>query len=534
MLASTRMASDKHASGSWNTKIRSYLPLALLLFAVPFYLVGISTPSAGYFHDDGIYLVTAKSLAEGQGYRIISLPDRPPQTKYPVLYPLILAALWRILPPFPSNLLVLKLTSTIFLVLWLFLSYKLLTRYMRIPQQAAFWMLGMISLMPWSIMAGTLVLSEAAFGTFLVATLLLLCGMELGQTRGWSRVVWAAALATATYQLRTAGVVLLLAGAVALWIARRRREALLYSIPILVVMALWSVWQWRETPTYVTTAQTFYTAVNLRAFNPIFAEHPLHATAAIVFYNTISLFGIPLSSFDLHFGVLLLFVSVAIGGFVWLAVVIGLLRGSARSIVVLILLYMGMVLVYAWPPARFVFPVFPILMAFAYYGTPPRCRAPLAIAFLLALVPGLTRFARYTPPKQSVAFDAGSPPDWPATSSLYSWISRNTERSAVIAGALDPGIYLFTGRLSIRPYGEEPTAWKGPEFLSAAQKKNEFKAVLQLFHIKYYAEDGDRSFEDPDYRSTVQALQQEGTLYLIRQFGPRTRVYGVNDYRAAR
>ena len=324
------------------------------------------------------------------------------------------------------------------------------------------------------------------------------------------------------------------AGAVALWIGRRRRAALLYSAPILVVMALWSAWQLRETPAYTTTAQTFYTAVNLREFNPIFATSPIQAVAGIVFSNTIFLFGIPLSSFDLHFGALLLFVSVAIGGFAWLGVLIGLLRGNARSIVALALLYMGMVLVYAWPPARFVLPALPILMAFAYHGIPPRCRVPLAIAFLLALIPGLTRFARYTPVKQAVAFDAGSPPDWSATSRLYSWISRNTERNAVIAGALDPGIYLFTERQSIRPYREEPMAWHGPEFLSAAQKVAEFKAILRSFEIKYYAEDGDRSFEDQAYNHTVMALQQDGTLSLIRQFGPATRIYSVNNSPAVR
>lgn len=533
MLASTRMASDKPTTRSWPNKTRSYLPLVLIFFAIPFYWMGVRTPSVGYFHDDGIYLVTAKSLAEGQGYRIISLPDRPPQTKYPVLYPLILAALWRILPPFPRNLLALKLTSTIFVALWLFLSYKLLTRHMRIPHEAALWMLGMISLTLWSFMAGTLILSEAAFGTFLMATLFLLCGLELGQAGGWSRVVWAGVLATATYQVRTAGVVLLPAGAVALWIARRRREALLYSAPILVVMALWSVWQWQEAPGYATTAQTYYTAVNLREFNPIFATRPLQATARIVFANTISLFAIPLSGFSLRFGTPVLFVAVAIGVFVWLAALTGLLRCNARSIVTLILLYIGMVLIYAWPPARFVLPVFPILMACAYHGTPARYRVPLAIAFSLALIPDLARFIRYTPAKQTIAFAVDSP-DWSSTSKLYSWISRNTERNAVIGGALDPGIYLFTGRLSIRPYRTEPMAWTGPEFLSAAQKVAEFKAILRSFQIKYYAEDGDRSLEDPDYNNTVQALQQDGTLSLIRQFGPTTRIFSVNNSPAVR
>jgi hypothetical protein len=61
-------------------------------------------PHLGHFHDDSIYLVSAKSLAEGHGYRILSLPAEPFQTKYPPLWPLILAAIWKIAPHFPENL----------------------------------------------------------------------------------------------------------------------------------------------------------------------------------------------------------------------------------------------------------------------------------------------------------------------------------------------------------------------------------------------------------------------------------------------
>ena len=54
------------------------------------YVFAWLAPSVGLYHDDGIYLVTAKALAEGQGYRIISLPTVIPQSKYPFLFPLAL------------------------------------------------------------------------------------------------------------------------------------------------------------------------------------------------------------------------------------------------------------------------------------------------------------------------------------------------------------------------------------------------------------------------------------------------------------
>ncbi|MCC6389370.1 MAG: hypothetical protein IT167_02110, partial [Bryobacterales bacterium] len=58
----------------------------------------------GYFHDDGMYWVSAKALATGQGYRIISYPDAPFQTKYPPVLPLLLAGVWKLFPAFPENM----------------------------------------------------------------------------------------------------------------------------------------------------------------------------------------------------------------------------------------------------------------------------------------------------------------------------------------------------------------------------------------------------------------------------------------------
>lgn len=56
------------------------------------------------YHDDGIYLVTAKAIAENQGYKIISLPGCPPETKYPIGFPFLLSLIWRLCPNFPQNL----------------------------------------------------------------------------------------------------------------------------------------------------------------------------------------------------------------------------------------------------------------------------------------------------------------------------------------------------------------------------------------------------------------------------------------------
>ena len=60
--------------------MRVRLPLilvGLLIGAAAF--SAIDPKSLGLFHDDGIYAVAAKALADGDGYRIVSLPNGPAQ-----------------------------------------------------------------------------------------------------------------------------------------------------------------------------------------------------------------------------------------------------------------------------------------------------------------------------------------------------------------------------------------------------------------------------------------------------------------------
>ncbi len=86
-------------------------------------------PHLGFYHDDSIYWVSGRSLAMGDGYRIESLPGQPYQTKYPPLYPALLAAIWKIDPQFPANLPLATLFSWMLLPLFLAALWFLLRDY---------------------------------------------------------------------------------------------------------------------------------------------------------------------------------------------------------------------------------------------------------------------------------------------------------------------------------------------------------------------------------------------------------------------
>jgi hypothetical protein len=77
---------------------RSLLPAFVLLLAPSVWFAASypDLPLFGRYFDDGLYLSSAKGIADGHGYRIVSLPGAPPQVKYPPLIPFVMALAWRV------------------------------------------------------------------------------------------------------------------------------------------------------------------------------------------------------------------------------------------------------------------------------------------------------------------------------------------------------------------------------------------------------------------------------------------------------
>lgn len=208
-------------------------------------------PQLGLFHDDAIYLVTAKSVAEGNGYRIPSLPGQPHQTKYPPLYPALLAAVWLVDPSFPGNL------SSVMLVAWAgLLAMVFLAR--RLWREAGFneWHCGglaaLVALSPVAVQFGLLAMSELWFTVLLLASL-------MAAERG--KAGWAGALGGLTFLTRSAALPLLItAPLIYLWHRQCRRAAAFFAAMAPAVVG----WQWwaaahRAPASPASPATLFYT-----------------------------------------------------------------------------------------------------------------------------------------------------------------------------------------------------------------------------------------------------------------------------------
>jgi hypothetical protein len=130
-------------------------------------------------------------------------------------------------------------------------------------------------------------------------------------------------------------------------------------------------------------------------------------------------------------------------------------RSSAAAI--FLALYLGMLLAWVWPPMRFLVPVLPLLLWFAFSGAgkPGPLAGVLAVFLVIAgtyQLLGIVASVRAT----GVTWPAtDTAEDWNETSRLLEWVSRHTRRDAILTGNLDPAYFLFTGRKALRAFSPD-------------------------------------------------------------------------------
>jgi hypothetical protein len=181
-------------------------------------------PHFGHLHDDSIYFVAAKSMADGRGYRILSLPGEPFQTKYPPLWPVALAAIWKIDPRFPENLRWAMALAWVMLPAFIVLAWCWFGSVGFEPAMRTT-LCAVLVLSPWVVFLSTTLMSELIFSVALMAALL---ALERAKMSPWLALA-AGILGTAAYLIKTAALPLLVVGP--LWLIWRRhyRSAAVFS-----------------------------------------------------------------------------------------------------------------------------------------------------------------------------------------------------------------------------------------------------------------------------------------------------------------
>ncbi len=127
----------------------------------------------GMHQDDSVYLSSAHSIAEGDGYVLPSVPGTPPATKYPVLYPWMLSWIWRANIPFPANIRIAIAISEFFTLAFGALAFLLLRRFRRINSLEALLLTAACVFHPAVMFLGANIMSDMPFCAFVLAALLL-------------------------------------------------------------------------------------------------------------------------------------------------------------------------------------------------------------------------------------------------------------------------------------------------------------------------------------------------------------------------
>jgi Dolichyl-phosphate-mannose-protein mannosyltransferase len=438
---------------------------AVLACLAASYAVMLHVPAIGYYHDDGIYVVTAKALAQGQGYRIISLPDSLAQTKYPILFPLVLAGVWKIFPHFPGNAPALKLVPFLWAIAWFGLIYRFGKQETGSRAFGA-WLAALTAASPWTLFFGTTAVTETMFACLLLATLLALSRVERADEASPGTAVAAGALAAAAFLTRTAGLPVILAGAAGLVWKRRPRAAAKFLLVCALLIAPWLIWQ-RLHRQATAAAESYYTWSSYASSNAL-THFTLHQKAVIVAKNVSNLIaslgvlaGLPTAPWAIFITVF--FLGIVIAGFV------EHLRRGLGSLHLFLVAYAGMLLAWGWPPARLVLPILPFLLYFGYRGfllfcervlmlAPPTRLARRTPAVVLLAVMGYAQAASLRATRSNgaptLAYETAD--DWSQWHLLFDWIRTHTPADAVLLANPDPAFYLYTGRKALRGFHANP------------------------------------------------------------------------------
>lgn len=449
----------------------AYLALALALTVLIAGAARMVVGTCGVYHDDAIYVSTAKALAQGEGYRLINLPGEPPQTKYPLLYPLLLAGIWRVWPSFPQNLIAMQGLSLLSGALALALAYLLVVRHGHFSRRIAAAAGVICATSPTYLYYSTQTLSEMPFALLVVTAIWALEDHVVQRHHTRHRQLLAGVLLGLPFLCRSIGVMLIPAGLLTAYLTTRRIRWVTVGVAVVALpSALWPVlaaggWERDPVQGYYTDYLGWWAAAGLPAMARVFvgnAVYLLDGTVRLGFEglgDLLSAAAKPAATM----------ICVGIGVVPWLAVLTRLRRRPLLP--ACLLAYITLVLVWPWPPYRFLVPLLPFLVGYSLLGgsvalrvlRAPRPRlAVAAVGVAGALAANVTLLCRHHRASGLAQYPfvtlPAAPVRWPAFQESFAWLREHAQSDDVVASGLDTMVYLYTDLSSFRPFAQNPGA----------------------------------------------------------------------------
>ena len=436
----------------------------LLLFLVPSAYQAWKSrdmPQLGAQQDGSIAWVSAKSVAEGGGYRIASLPGQPWQTKYPPLFTLYLSLVWRISPSFPANLPLATLFCWMWLPVWLAMAWHLF-RDMGASPNHALLLCGVLAVNPHAVFFGMTSMTEVMFSALWMASAVL--AVRAKDSVGLAAL--AGLLGGAAYLTKSAALPLVVVVLLYFAMHKRYRGAIAFAAAMLPAMAGWTLW----TRAHMTTSSDATTMYYTNYFGYHLYIVSLRDVPAVLLKNWDRLLwgiggvlsGVGETSangtgshLEMAAGIWRLLGLAAIACAFRQARRIGFNPYHGFALGHLILL-----VVWHYPPnERFVFPVLPVFLAglpfdVSRIGALFKRSRPLArwgLAGGLALLTSIWILLAGVHVTSGISAAVnGARRQLAANRSAYQWIAQNTPAEATFLAYDDPLLYLYTGRAACR------------------------------------------------------------------------------------
>lgn len=489
----------------------------------------------GAYHDDGIYVLTGKALAQGQGYRLIFLPNSPVQTKYPILYPALLAIIWKLWPSFPNNLFLMKWFTLFCGAATVGLSYLYLIRFGYFSRSVAGIAALVCATSPIFLFFSTEILSEAPFACLVILSLWFIeTKLEKPDQEPYHQFFLGVLLAL-PFLCRTAGVTLVFAGLVLQYYKGRPLRWMV--IGITVVMLPWVLWMvaglgaWNHDPIsgYYTdylgwwasmgwTSTIRYVANNVLNILRYSVAIPFEGFADLL--ESISFFG---WVFFIFFLSSILFITLLIKSRAW------------RIMPLFIITYLSLIMLWPWHPYRFLVPILPFLLGYFFDGINTSLKVSitrnwyLLLGLSLLIAPNFNLL--YLHGKQASQQNCSrvylfeNPPPWTSYQNIFQWLKAHSQPDDVIASTEDPMIFLYTGRHAIRPFKMHPGLGEdkaGSEIFGSAE---DLYKTLKSYKVKYIVKFPIIN-SDQEFNNLIAKLEQKTP-------GSLKQVYSCKDKRFA-
>jgi hypothetical protein len=473
-----------------------YAPLLAVAIALVAGLIAVNTIAVGGFYDDAFYVILAKSLATGHGYRNLNLPGAPFATHYPPGYPLFLALLWRLGPAFPTNLVLFKLANAIFLATAAGFAFRLGRERMGLSVAAALIATVAGTATTPALYLSSMVLSETMF-LALGLPFLLWAERATGEGSNARASIALGACAGLLFLVRSQAIALVAAIALVYAVRRRWREsALALGASILVVLP-WLIW----TAAHGTAVPSLMRG-DYGSYFSWFMDGLRERGAGLVFAtagrNLPDMFGHIVHRLRPPTNPI---PDIVASLCVALLAAFGLARLIRRVPVTLAFLagYLAIVAVWPFAPVRFLLGIWVLLMLVLASGAQALLEGALPNARVLGghrrtLSRAVGAFATIVLVTGVLAYNVrGYQRRWWATTEELSarwiapklvWVVSHTDTAAIVATDHDEGtVYLYTGRRAVPVTTFTATEYLEPR--SAASDAAALRSLVDQFGAQY-------------------------------------------------